>query len=159
MKKVLLGLVVAVMMTGLSYPSSASDKMITIEEYFATKYISGDPGSLEYVFFRCIGLNNMQRTVAETRTDDLGKQTVQMLNNSYDILVMIAFSNYKISNPGASFDKFASHTIKATQPLGQLYQEIANNSWLKSGQYFSDPLILSDMKICGGIIQELGGNN
>ncbi len=156
MKNLITAFLIIISLSGFGF-SENNKNMITIEKYMIEKMKPNDPGGLEYILFRCIGLNNMQRSVAETRNDNLGRELVKILENSYDILVMTAFENYKKVNPKDSFDIFAKHTVNATKPIGELYQKIANDSWIKNGEYFSDPLIASDTDTCGSIIQMMTG--
>ena len=156
MKKYIFSLFIIFSMSDLVYSSSTSEKMIPLEDYLSANSNSDDPAVMEYTLFRCIGLNVMQRTVVQTRKDKLAEEVLETLDNSYGVLVSIAFINYNVANPNSSFEEFSNLVVRVTQPLAQLYQDIANESWLKSGHYFSDPLIASDTKFCGSVVSILG---
>ena len=146
MKKTFLILILILGING-NISAERDSYMIPLMDY-VSKNSMDDLNNFTYLNYRCAGLFSMQISTVSSRTDQKAIDVLKTLNERLDKSYKLGFLIYLKNNKNATNEEFDNSYRRSVQPIVDNYQIIANQSWVKNGEYFSDPLIRSDTQVC-----------
>ena len=129
---------------GVSY--AEDDKMIPLRDFMTNSF--DELGGIGYLIYRCAGLNSMQYAVISSRSDEKAKETLEIITQRINLIYQYGFQNFLKSNKDATLEDYTANYQLSVQPISDKYMTIANNAWIRSGEYFSDPLVQDDTQVC-----------
>ena len=125
----------------LSFNSVKAFPFVKLEEYLTTNSAE-DPSITIYTFNRCAALSQFMSAISYERDKNLSEK---YKNRQFTFLMSAISLHKKLFN--VSEDKAMEDLTKVQRQMAELYKEVGNNSYIKTGSHLNSDL-KSDLNIC-----------
>ena len=130
----------------------AEEKLKPLSEIIAGEI---DEGSASYVTYRCLGLYGMVNQVTGGSTQDNSQTINAIVQENIKKMLMGAYSVWQRTQEDTSYETFEENVGLSVPPIATIYQEIANDNWIKNGNYIEDnDFLISELQICNTLIDQ-----
>jgi hypothetical protein len=122
----------------------ASEKMITIDEYLASRYNQSDPYVNYTIFLRCSLVFKIKNQIAVKNNITDGQENTERAFNKF----MSAMSEFALKSK-MTVDK----TGDDIKRYYKTYEELMMNNYALTGSYFSEPTYAKDHATCNALLK------
>ena len=128
----------------------AEEKLKPLSEIIAGEI---DEGSASYVTYRCLGLYGMVNQVTGGSTQDNSQTINAIVQENIKKMLMGAYGIWQRTQEDTSYEAFEENVGLSVPPIATIYQEIANDNWIKNGNYIEgNDFLISELQICNSLI-------